>query len=149
MIRLLFPLTDTLTIAEHAIAAPGHHQSYAQMADDVTATPALHWVKDDGTYLMSNGNPGLPADPANPHGGQQVVAALGYGPDTRQDLGHTDIGGDDFVEHIDLTDPAGETQLIDALRQAATRGWEWFAIDVDGDTIAIRIFATLATADKR
>ncbi|RKR88311.1 hypothetical protein BDK92_2622 [Micromonospora pisi] len=130
MITLLFPLDQALGLAEHALTAPDHVRSLTREEEGLPAVPALLWVKDDGTYLMSNGIPGPPADPGRPDAGQQVVYADGWGSGTRQELGHTDeIGGDDFVEHLELTQrfPDGRV-LIDLLRAAARQRRPWLAL---------------------
>lgn len=57
--RLFFPLADVVAAAEHAVASPAHRLAYG----DTSPYPALWWVKDDGTYLMSNG---IPAEGAKP-----------------------------------------------------------------------------------
>ncbi|MFE0538307.1 hypothetical protein ACFW20_30235 [Streptomyces nigra] len=48
---LVFPLDRVLAAAEHAAAADKHKLGYGE----TEAAPRLWWVKDDGTYLMSNG----------------------------------------------------------------------------------------------
>ncbi|MEU7925087.1 hypothetical protein [Micromonospora sp. NPDC049107] len=130
MISLLFPLDEALRLAEHALAAPENVRSLTREDEGRPAVPALLWVKDDGTYLMSNGIPGLPADPGRPDSGQQVVYADGWGSGTRQELGHTDeIGGDDFVEHLELTQRFSDGRLlIDLLRAAARQRRPWLAL---------------------
>ncbi|MFK3983083.1 hypothetical protein ACI2K4_22235 [Micromonospora sp. NPDC050397] len=132
MITLLFPLDEALVLAEHALAAPDHVRSLTREEEGLPAVPALLWVKDDGTYLMSNGIPGLPADPTRPDAGHRIVYADGWGSGTRQELGHTDeIGGDDFVEHLELTQRFSDRLLIDLLRAAARQRRPWLALVLD------------------
>ncbi|MEV0965516.1 DUF3085 domain-containing protein [Streptomyces sp. NPDC049910] len=113
---LLFPLAKVLAAAEHALAAPEHKRGYGE----TEAAPRLWWVKDDGTYLMSNGQEPTDtrdADGRLPH----VVHADGWGPGTDA---RSILGGDDFRESLDLTTPVFEdgTTLLGMLREAATNG---------------------------
>ncbi|GAA5605756.1 DUF3085 domain-containing protein [Streptomyces griseus] len=113
---LTFPLAPVLAAAEHAAAANEHKLGYAE----THAAPRLWWVKDDGTYLMSNGQD--PTDTRDDNGRlPHVVHADNWGPGTDA---RSILGGDDFRESIDLTTPAHEdsTTLLGMLRQAATTG---------------------------
>ncbi|MFJ5951415.1 DUF3085 domain-containing protein [Streptomyces noursei] len=113
---LTFPLAQVLAAAEHAAAAPHHSLGYGE----TEALPRLWWVKDDGTYLMSNGkNPDdtRTEDGRAPH----VVHAKGWGPGTDA---RSILGGDDFRQSIDLTTPVFDdgTTLLGMLREAAADG---------------------------
>ncbi|MFH0245906.1 DUF3085 domain-containing protein [Streptomyces sp. HK10] len=113
---LVFPLTKVLAAAEHAAAADKHKLGYAE----TKAAPRLWWVKDDGTYLMSNGQD--PTDTRDDNGRlPHVVHADGWGPGTDA---RSVLGGDDFRESIDLTTPVSEdgTTLLGMLRKAAAEG---------------------------
>jgi hypothetical protein len=113
---LVFPLAQVLAAAEHAAAATTHKLGYGE----TTAAPCLWWVKDDGTYLMSNGQD--PTDTGDENGRQPtVVHADGWGPGTDA---RPILGGDDFRESIELTTPIFEdgTTLLTMLRSAATSG---------------------------
>jgi diguanylate cyclase (GGDEF)-like protein len=137
---LYFDLARALRLAEHAVAAPIHEPSYTEHEEGVTCPGALVWVADDGTYLMSGGRPPLLADPDNPTS-NVVVHAHGFGPGgDRHLLGGTDVGFDDFAEHLHLTD--GDPPLIDLLRAAAARGYRWLMLRVDGDTVTTRVSRT-------
>lgn len=127
--RLYFPLADVLTLAEHAAAAPEHAPSYAQIEQGQPGTPSLVWVKDDGTYLMTSGIPGLLRLPDRPES-NIVVYAEGWGPGTGRELSRIDaIAGDDFMEHLDLAQPLGEyPSLLAAIRATAQAGWKWLVI---------------------
>ncbi|MGW3390513.1 DUF3085 domain-containing protein [Streptomyces cinereoruber] len=112
---LVFPLSKVLASAEHALAAPKHALGYGE----TEAAPRLWWVKDEGTYLMSNGQD--PTDTRDEDGRlPHVVHADGWGPGTDA---RSILGGDDFRESIDLTTPLDDgTTLLDLLRTATTEG---------------------------
>lgn len=110
---LVFPLAQVLAAAEHAAAAPEHKLGYGE----TEGLPRLWWVKDDGTYLMSNGQ-----DPTDTRDDDEylptVVHADGWGPGTDA---RSILGGDDFRQSIDLTTPLDEdgTTLLGLLRESA------------------------------
>ena len=87
---LVFKLKDLQPLIAHALAAPRHKMGYAT---DQKPAPALFLVKDEGIYLMSNGEPGLMAKGKNRH---QVVYAAGHAPEDGW------LGGDDFAETLEL-----------------------------------------------
>jgi hypothetical protein len=124
---LAFPLDKVLAAAEHAAAADKHKPSYGE----TEAAPCLWWVKDDGTYLMSNGQD--PNDTRD-HNGRlpHVVHADGWGPGTDA---RSILGGDDFRESIDLTTPIFEdgTTLLGMLREAAAAGATRFQLKATFD----------------
>jgi hypothetical protein len=99
-------------------------------------------VADWGTYLMSGGRPGLRTDPDNPDSRHVVVYAEGW--DAHSDRSApvaTDIGGDDFVEHLHLTEPvttAGQT-LIDLMRAGAARGYAWLVLTVADNEMTLHL----------
>jgi len=129
---LFFDLPATLRLAEHAHAAAGHAPSISEHLDGQRCPGGLAWVADWGTYLMSTGLPGLHVNPDDPTSGNVVVYAEGWGPDSdRQALAATDVGGDDFVEHLHLADE--DLGLLDLLRTGDQHGYRWFMITVDGD----------------
>jgi len=129
MARLRFNAEMVKRLMDHAAASKLHRATYEQayrmlgkgwvdgtvsaetVRDRIPA--ALHLVKDEGIYLASNGDPGLPASAF----GQKmdvatriaVVYAQGYDPtvEDRSDVWdkcREAVGGDDFVENIDLSD---------------------------------------------
>ncbi|MGH3736526.1 MAG: hypothetical protein ACRDT6_13055 [Micromonosporaceae bacterium] len=134
-VPLLFNLADALELAEHALATPQTPPSVCEHPDGVTRPGALAWVKDDGTYLISGAQPRLPADPADPHGPARVVYADGHGPGENVELLAARLGGDDFVEHVDLR--GGYPPLIDLMREARQLGYRWLVIIVRRDTFGI------------
>lgn len=91
--------------------------------------PGLFFVHDSGVYLMSNGSPGDKLEPENPDSRMYVAYADGCNPN----IGNFDswygrsrdlVGGDDFVEFIDIT-PAWLT---------ACDEFEEFHVDVGATT---------------
>jgi hypothetical protein len=94
---------------------------------------------------MSGGRPGLRTDPHDPDSSHLVVYAEGW--DARSDrsaLAATDVGGDDFVEHLHLTPPdsAAGRPLIDVMRAGAADGYRWLVGEVTADTLAVRLSRT-------
>ncbi len=101
---LTWKMKDLEPLVIHAREAKEHRKTYVEQMDNIAPEPALHFVKDQGVYLMSNGTPGMP----NPHGsGCHVVYAIGHDPERNEnwyDHGRQECGGDDFVEKIPLVD---------------------------------------------
>jgi|HubBroStandDraft_4_1064222.scaffolds.fasta_scaffold314704_1 hypothetical protein len=107
---MLFIFNGTMVaqLIEHAQKAklhiPTYDQSYEMLGDDwiegkvkaetiMDKIPAgLHLVKDQGVYLMSNGDSAKPVSETG-----LICYAEGFGTDGPH------IGGDDFVEHVPLT----------------------------------------------
>ncbi len=144
---LYFDLAATLRLAEHAIAAPEHTQSYSEADDGRPCPGALEWVADWGTYLMSGGRPPLLSDPDDPTS-NIVVYAHGWDDSSdRAALAATDVGGDDFVEHLHLTqpddpdDPSGPP-LITLLREGAAAGYRWLVLRVTPERVASQLSRT-------
>ena len=142
---LYFNLADTLRLAEHAVTAPEHSPSISEQLDGQPCPGGLAWVADWGTYLMSTGVPGLRVDPDDPNSPNVAVYAEGWGPDSnRAALARTDVGGDDFVEHLHLStaDEPGQVPLIDQLRDGAQRGGRYLVLGVVGGTVGLRLSRT-------
>ncbi|MDZ5447257.1 DUF3085 domain-containing protein [Micromonospora sp. 4G57] len=137
-LHLYFDLAQTLRLAEHAVARDEHAPSFTEHDDGIACPGALVWVHDHGVYLMSSGLPGL-GDPDRP-GSSVVVYADGWNPDTDGHRRDTDLGGDDFAEHLHLTEQP--TPLIGVLRAAHTRGYPWLHLSVTGDTYEVRVART-------
>ncbi len=136
--ELFFPLRPAIALAEHALAATDHAPLFGQHDAGITnPPPALHWAKDDGTYLLSNGRP-------RPEGVLYARTADGL------ELGAVDpaadpdrwalvraeteriCGGDDFVEGFDLDT---DDRLLDALRTALRDGFTHLVLVVSDDTV--------------
>ncbi|MEV0003496.1 DUF3085 domain-containing protein [Micromonospora sp. NPDC050980] len=137
-LHLYFPLTDTLRLAEHAIAASEHAASLTEKEAGVPCPGALEWVHDDGVYLMSNGLPRL-TNPNRP-GYSLTVHAHGWNPRLDGHRSDPDLGGDDFVEHLHLTEESDP--LIEDLRAAHAAGYQWLDLMVSADTFDIRATRT-------
>lgn len=110
---LIFEGDAVLELLTHARKAAKHVSPYGLTAEP---GPGLMLVKDDGIYLMSNGEPGLPgADTVN-----KVVYARGYealplNASTEERMIRYDkvkdaVGGDDFAEFL----PAGSFEKLTA-----------------------------------
>ncbi|MEV7931293.1 DUF3085 domain-containing protein [Kitasatospora sp. NPDC088779] len=129
---LRFPLADILPLAEHAAAAPDHRTSPYSDASGA----CLIWVKDDGTYIMSNGLPHLPGKNIHHH----VVHADGWGPGTEDELSDTPVGGHDFAEYFPLNEPLSSdatTTMLERLRAAVTDGLRWLELEVSKDSVSL------------
>ncbi|MFC4376356.1 DUF3085 domain-containing protein [Nocardia halotolerans] len=144
--ELWFPLSQVSTIAEHAMAATEH--SWPTWDDDKPdpVPPALVWAKDQGTYLLSNGVPRLLADPAKPDGSSQVVYAVGY--DSYFNFTDTAVGGDDFAEHISLTEEHDGITLIELIRHHAARGAILILTVIPGGTYSIDFSSATSPFDR-
>lgn len=71
-------------------------------AEDFIPPPALHFVHDQGLYLMSNGRPSQPKDDPN-----RVIYAEGFNPEKEAfedwwEGARAIVGGDDFVEPLPI-----------------------------------------------
>ncbi|WP_346535521.1 DUF3085 domain-containing protein [Micromonospora sp. DPT] len=137
-LHLYFDLTATLRLAEHAVSCAAHAPSFTENEDGIVCPGALVWVHDQGVYLMSSGLPRLD-DPDRPDS-SLVVYADGWNPDTDGHRRDADLGGDDFAEHLHLTDQP--RPLIGVLRAAHPRGYRWLHLTVTGDTYEVRIART-------
>ncbi|MFE0437251.1 DUF3085 domain-containing protein [Streptomyces nigra] len=130
---LVFPLDRVLAAAECAAAADTHKLGYGETG----AAPRLWWVKDDGTYLMSNGQDPTGTRDDNgrlPH----VVHADGWGPGTDA---RSVLGGDDFRESLDLATPVFEdgTTLLGMLREANTQDATRFVLKATFDDTSMEL----------
>jgi hypothetical protein len=122
MAKLIFNAEDVKRVVEHSIAAPAQNPQTVDFdiktGEAITKPviePSILLVHDQGVYLMSNGTPGDPADPAtdiNTKYWQRYCAyAKGCHPkndedwyDTARDL----VGGDDFAETLEWAKPIKE-----------------------------------------
>ena len=119
MAKLTFCADDVRKMLEHARACNSHKPTMGQQFDalgdkafdmkydDIVEAmpdvgPGLWLVKDSGIYLMSNGNPGQPEDPAKPEGKLLVAYAEGYeaGSPDEWERSRAAVGGDDFSEAL-------------------------------------------------
>jgi hypothetical protein len=124
--QLRFKLHGVRALVAHALACKEHNPTFDQLFNpliakagvvmvvdepllpkdvDKSKVPAsLAWVKGEGSYLMSNGIPGLLKDPKDPNSSDQVVYAEGFGPDADNDHVQRALGGDDFLVCLELND---------------------------------------------
>lgn len=107
--------------------------SLTKLADDYNPGPKLHFVKDSGIYLMSNATrDGRPDERPKP------VYAEGFNPDKVAfedwwDEARRIVGGDDFVEPLDLTE--GMVAMAKLIRAGQVKD-PTFYIEVKGDELA-------------
>lgn len=87
MTALRFDLKQVARLLAHAKTSTEHRTIY----DEVTGA-GLWWIKDEGTYIMSNGLPALTEN--------HVVYAEGFDADCDWDLLRDACGGDDFAEFL-------------------------------------------------
>lgn len=121
--RLLFAIEGVRERWAHACGATEHHTPYNV---DPANGPALLWVKDHSTYLMSNGVPGEPI-------GANATYAEGFGADaSRSDVSDV-CGEDDFIEAI--SGDAVETLL----RAAKEHNARFMYVDVRDGEIEIGV----------
>ena len=110
---LVFEGDAVLELLTHARTAPKHVSPYGLTANP---GPGLMLVKDDGIYLMSNGEPGLPgADTVNKVAYARGYKALPISAPTEERMIRYDkvkdaVGGDDFAEFL----PAGSFEKLTA-----------------------------------
>lgn len=123
MTALRFPLKDVARLLAHTDSCEAHDTLYG----DYTG-PGLLWVKDEGTYIMSNGLPRLPI-------GENVVYAEGYGPDAEWEDVQDACGGDDFAEFLG----AEINEMIRASLHLASYRDGWLVIETDGDQFSMRL----------
>lgn len=138
---LMFPIDDVLRLAEDAVAplADGDtrkgvyeqiHDADGNRLDNPEIGPALHWAKDEGTYLMSNvwraGTQG-PSSLNNPGPVYARLNGITLDEDERETIEQV-LGGDDFAEALDLCD---EHNLYGAIKAAADDGCRYFVLDVE------------------
>lgn len=101
MLKLTFNPVDVQRIVAHTLAAAQQSEVYGLAVDE----PSVLLVKDEGVYLMSNGNP--PDLREHPGGGNSpifVTYADGFGPLTGDDA-HGKVAdalgdGSDFAEPL-------------------------------------------------
>lgn len=133
--KLYFPLAEVAALTEATRAATEHTDSWMDSEDGRTTGPALMWVKDDGTYLMSNV---VRAEGEMP----TVIFGRAYSPDGplvgsgAWDLAREMCGGDDFAEY--LTVGAGDN-MGDLILSAHRDGLRWFVLEVERESISIGV----------
>lgn len=130
-IRLWWLLTQVLPLAEHAMAAPGHHLTGAQVCAGAATQPALVWTRDAaGDWLSSNGTPIWYDAGGNHH----QVTALTWGHPATGTLGSPGqpdpAAGFLPLTHHDHTQARSHwPPLIEILRRGTRAGAHWFTLD--------------------
>lgn len=142
MIRILFCLAEVQQLAQHAVAATEHKQSFSEALDETAPIPALWLVCDDGLYLASNGWPHLP-NPANPQA-SLVAYAHGYRTLTTEQALDLHSDGECFVEVLPLLEQQpGQKNLHAQITDGVAAGAAHFAVEMDAKTLTYYV----ATAD--
>lgn len=139
MNRLYFPLKPVLALAEYTLGASKHTSGYADTQDGKETGPALMWVKDAGTYLMSNAIPRPEGDVIYGRADLPTGLLLREPKDTAStawnevwDVTRTICGGDDFAEYFPLDDNLS-AQLLAAARDDHT----WLVLEVSTESISL------------
>jgi hypothetical protein len=83
----------------------------------------------------------LPSKGTNPES-NIVVYADGWRDASRRTRPATDLGGDDFVEHLHLTETTDGPPLIDVLRTGPAEGYRWLVLRVTEQRVTTRISRT-------
>jgi Protein of unknown function (DUF3085) len=103
MTDLIFRPEEVAPLVHHSMNAPEQGKAWGRPP---FAEPMLCFVKDEGIYLMSNGEPRQLKQLLGPVGARkdwgQVAYALGYSPEVEEcwDRCTEAVGGDDFVEYL-------------------------------------------------
>ena len=135
-LRLYFPIDGVIRLLQHTEASPEKEQSFSELEDGKPCPGALVWVSDfNSVYLMSGGLPSLLSDP-NDKSSNVIVEALGWGEyDDHPRAADTELGGDDFAEHLHLLG-----KPMQSLIRKQAEGYGWFVIDViDADRFVPRV----------
>jgi len=90
MEEITFDLQQVAEQIRHAMSCTEWKQTYGETDERA----GIWWVKDSGTYLMSNGINGAPRP--------EVAYAHDLGPDADWDWVQDVCGGDDFAEFIGI-----------------------------------------------
>lgn len=123
--KLYFPLAEVAELVKATEAATAHRPMPDYMDGMIPEGPALMWVKDDGTYLMSNATRAEGELP-------DIIRARAMEPTgpvldgDQWDLTRAICGGDDFAEYL----PLAEDNFGEAMKAAAADGLKWLCIEV-------------------
>jgi hypothetical protein len=119
-----FDAKQVAKLLRHSLAADEHEQTYDERLAGRQAKAGLHLVGDMGIYLMSNGIPGLPLDPAQDTSEQFYRRLTVHSGEIGEDkpAGGLDIRrkrlgtGDDFVVYLPATwfdlDKLGQAESV-------------------------------------
>lgn len=131
---IYFRLADVAALAAELDAVDpllGTTDSWLDAEEGRTTGPALMWVKDDGTYLMTNVKRAEGQRPTVVHG-----AASPDGPKldgSQWDLTRSICGGDDFAEYLPLAD------FGPMILGAHADGLRWLVLEVMGDSFGVGV----------
>jgi hypothetical protein len=114
-----FDLGSVMKLVRATVEDIAFKLPFANTSQDITAGPALWWVKDAGIYLLGNGV----------HAQRAPVYAVGAGADHH-------VGADGFIEPIDLDDV-----LIEELITGVDLGHRYLRIISSGS--AYRLVTTI------
>jgi len=133
--KLYFPIDEVLRIGLLTAAAAEHTDSFVDADAGRKTGPALMWVKDHGTYLMSNAVPRPADDVIYARDGSPTGPLLtGDGPGDWERC--RDIcGGDDFAEYVPLA------ELLDPLGADARAGAKWLVLRVGSTDVGLGVSA--------
>jgi len=136
MLRLRFNGEGVSRCIKHALASEKHNATYSDDRDN--PGPGLWFVKDDGVYILSNGDPGDVLEDGDTK--LFVVYADGFDPkkvdfDDWYHRAREGLGGDDFVDVIDLGKDM-HPEMVEALREGIVD----LVLDVNQTTFTIRAF---------
>ena len=134
---LWFPLAQVTALAQATCVATAHKASLVD--EGATPYPALWWVKDSGTYLMSNADPmlegGVLYGRAYSPGGlllEPPADSDGTGWDDVWDRSRDICGGDDFCEPIAINGA-----LLAQLRAARNARHNWVVLTTTDDDFTL------------
>lgn len=138
--KLFFDLAEAVRVGEATVQATEHGDSFSDQQDGVKTGPALMWVKDAGTYLMSNAIPRPESDLIYGHAYKHDGPLLKQ-PDDSSDEAWDDVwqitrmicGGDDFAEYFPLD------ELLPKMQETLADGFTHLVVDVSDDAIEIKM----------
>lgn len=127
--RLWWPLDELLPLARHAVAAPQHMLTRAQVTARAGSAPALIWTSTPGEdRLISNGVPAWHDQYGEAHRvvaetWQHATTGMRGAPRCRDD-------GDRYLPLLEPP-PAGGRELFGLLRHGVRAGCHWLLLDLD------------------
>jgi hypothetical protein len=141
MARLVFDAAELLRVVDHSIANTQSRflsdwdEKKNEAIYSVPKAPAVLLVKDQGIYIMSNGDPGDLLDPSkagDQYAQRYVVYAKGCNPKTDGDdvwdRCRRLVGGDDFGETL---------QWAEKIKEYITRGAKQIIINFGARQISL------------
>jgi hypothetical protein len=129
MEEITFDLQQVAEQIRHAMSCTEWKQTYGQTDERA----GLWWVKDSGTYLMSNGINGAPRP--------EVAYAHDLGADADWDLVQDVCGGDDFAEYIGIDEMPDSIGLWLDRAGTVTIRFDEFSLDFSIDFTSTKVGA--------